>query len=117
MLQNHLPILPVIIGSEDDLINLARRIAIMKVAQELLANHALILHSAYNIFTNQVQTLVQMSSCIRNPELASHRWLLSQLFKYHMEYACKVKKNKTWNKIVQKKQRYRSLVSCPPPAE
>ena len=45
MLQNHLPILSVIISSEDDSINLATRIAIVKVAQELLANLALALHT------------------------------------------------------------------------
>ena len=77
-LQNSLPILPVTISSEDNLIiSLATKIATVKVAQELLANHALTLHSAYSIFTHQVQILVTMSLHTKSPELASHRWLLT----------------------------------------
>ena len=75
-LQNSLPILPVTTSSEDNLISLATKIATIKAAQELLANHALTLHSAYCIFTHQVQILATMSSSTRSPELASQRWLL-----------------------------------------
>ena len=106
-LQNSLPILPVTISSEDNLISLATKIATVKVAQELLANHALTLHSAYSIFMYQVHTLVTMSSYTKNPELASHHWLLSQIspsLQHHMAYTCKVKKT-LCNTLVQKGQR------------
>ena len=68
----------------------------MRVAQELLSNHALTLNGAYSIFTHQVETLVPMSSSDGRPELPSHRWLLSQLsatLTPHMSYTCKVKKH------------------------
>ena len=61
-LQNSLPILPVTISSDDNFISLATKIATVKVAQELLAHHALALHNAYCIFMHQVQILAAMSS-------------------------------------------------------
>ena len=48
--QKAVPPLP---KSKDDLIDLAIQITIVKVAQELKANHALTLLSAYNILTEQ----------------------------------------------------------------
>ena len=78
-LQNSLPILPVTISSDDNLISLATKIATVNVAQELLANHVLTLHSPYCIFTHQVQILATVSSYTRSPELHLNVWLLSQL--------------------------------------
>ena len=95
-LQNSLPILPVTISSEENLISLATKITTVKVAQELFANHALTLRSAYSIFMHEVQILATMSSYTKSLELASHRWLLNQLsasLQHHMAYTCKVKKH------------------------
>lgn len=88
--------LPFPIKSKDDVINLAVQITIIKVAQELKANHALTLLSAYTIFTEQVQSLAQMSTLTASPALPSHRWLLSQLassMQHHMVYTSVVKKH------------------------
>lgn len=67
-LQNSIPLLPVTISSEDQLISMATNITVVKVAQELRANHALTLHSAYGIFTDQVETFYQ---CLHSPHLQS----------------------------------------------
>ena len=61
--QESVPPLPFPIKSKDDLINLAIQITIVKVAQELKANHALTLLSAYNIFTEQVHTTSSLNKC------------------------------------------------------
>ena len=73
--QEAVPPLPFPIKSKDELIDLAIQITIVKVAQELKANHALTLLSAYNIFTEQVQSLVQMSILTTSPALPSHLWV------------------------------------------
>ena len=66
------------------------------MAQALQANHALTLLDAYNIFTEQVKSLAQMSTLTASPALPSHRWLRSQLsssLKHHLVYTCVVKKH------------------------
>ena len=62
-----LPILPVTISSEENLISLATKITTVKVPQELFANHALTLRSAYSIFMHEVQILATMSSYTKSP--------------------------------------------------
>jgi hypothetical protein len=94
--QQSIPPLPFPIKSKDDLIEFAIQITIVKVAQALQSNHALTLLGAYNIFTEQVKSLAQMSTLTASPALPSHRWLLSQLsyyLKHHLVYTCVVKKH------------------------
>ena len=94
--QQSIPPLLFPIKSKDDVIEFATQITIVKVAQALQANHALTLLGAYNIFTEQVKSLAQMSTLTASPALPSHRWLLSQLsssLKHHLVYTCVVKKH------------------------
>ena len=94
--QQLIPPLPFPIKSKDDVIEFATQITIVKVAQALQANHALTLLGAYNIFTEQVKSLAQMSTLTASPALPLHRWLLSQLsssLKHYLVYTCIVKKH------------------------
>ena len=96
-LQGTIPSLPVTITTEDELISLAAKITIIKVAQELLTNHALTLNSAYKIFTVQVQTPLPMSSVTSSSELVSNRWLLKSTVSFSWASHCVYLQSKeTW---------------------
>ena len=96
--QDFIPPLPFPIKSKEELVDLATQITVVKVAQVLQAKHALTLLSAYNILTEQVQSLAKISILTASPALPSHRWLLSQLassLQHHLVYSCHVKKHGT----------------------
>ena len=98
-IQNTVPSLPFNLTQESELIDLALKMTIISVAQELHANHALTLLCAHQQFLANVTSLLPMSTLRLPPEkLGTHRWLLGQLsshLKHHMSYACIVRKHGT----------------------
>ena len=97
MIQNSVPSLPFSITDNYQLLDTAINLTVIKVAQELLSNHALTLCDAYHTFEGQIDTLLPMSTLTGRPDkLGTERWLLSQLcssLQHHLAYTCRVKKH------------------------
>ena len=92
--------MPPVVTDENQLITYALKSSAVGIAYQLLKNQALTLASAYDIFTDKVQSFgsASMSGSASTDKVRTPRWLLGQLsllLKHHLAYTCRVKKHGT----------------------
>ncbi len=96
-IQNTVPVLPLCISKERELIDIALKYTVIGVAQMLHSNRALTLLDAHSMFVSNVRSFLPLSTLDTAPErLRTRRWVLGQLsthLKHHLSYTCTVKKH------------------------